>query len=536
MTPAPRVTIAGGGVAGLTAALRLAQRGYRVTVYEQKATLGGALASRESDHGVHLDVYPHMYCNWYRNFWRLLSDVGGDRERLFERVEGYAQLRAGEFPTFTTVADIYSPWHILRNLLSGVGPPADLWVYGYASIDLLAETLQPTVNLDTMSVAGFLDARPYVTEAASAACDTFITRVWGIPSSRASAADFRQYLRYSLADPTPAFWLPRGPALRQVIEPLTAALGRAGVQIVREVQLTHVDCGEGRVNRIGLQRAVRGAGGTWAGTGRRWTEPVEDLILAVPPPALLELVRRGGSGTPIVKLAPQLAEVARLRTVPVPIINLFFTRKLSRIPAEPVGLFASQYCLAFTDISQIWDDVAVFGRETVLAVSASDPDALPGTGPEDDAHAMLSELARFLSFAPGSAWGESPDVDWDRTRYEPNLDAELFVNDAGSDVWRPPADCVEIANLAFAGDQCDNDIGLTTVESAVVTGLHAAAAVVGRRGVGGPVDVIPPPGSLARDATYLWLRYAWAPSTAAASMWSRGRDCLRRAAGQRRDS
>ena len=214
MTEGPRVTIAGGGLAGLTAALRLAQRGYRVKLYEQKPMLGGDLASRASDHGVHLDVYPHMYCNWYRNFWSLLSDAGGDRETLFKRFSGYAQLTAGDFPNFTHARDIYSPWHVLANLCSGIGPPADLWVYGYATIDLLAETLQPTVNLQTMSVDAFLDARSYVTPAAADAYDTFITRVWGIPSYLASAADFRQYLAYSLADPTPAFWLPRVSALR----------------------------------------------------------------------------------------------------------------------------------------------------------------------------------------------------------------------------------------------------------------------------------------------------------------------------------
>ena len=45
MTEAPRVTVAGGGLAGLTAALRLAERGYRVKLYEQKSMLGGNLAS-----------------------------------------------------------------------------------------------------------------------------------------------------------------------------------------------------------------------------------------------------------------------------------------------------------------------------------------------------------------------------------------------------------------------------------------------------------------------------------------------------------
>lgn len=67
MTGRPRVTIAGGGIAGLTAALRLAERGYQVKVYEQNSMLGGDLGSRTAPNGVHHDVYPHMYLNWYHN-------------------------------------------------------------------------------------------------------------------------------------------------------------------------------------------------------------------------------------------------------------------------------------------------------------------------------------------------------------------------------------------------------------------------------------------------------------------------------------
>ena len=36
----PRITIAGGGIGGMAAALSLLQRGYPVTVYEQAAELG----------------------------------------------------------------------------------------------------------------------------------------------------------------------------------------------------------------------------------------------------------------------------------------------------------------------------------------------------------------------------------------------------------------------------------------------------------------------------------------------------------------
>jgi hypothetical protein len=527
MSEAPRVTVVGGGLAGLTAALRLAERGYRVKLYEQKSMLGGDLGSRPGAGGVELDVYPHMYPSWYHNFWRLLSDVtDGDRDERFRPVSGYSQLRRREFPRFEAVTDIYSPRHIFQNLFSGVGPPADMLVFGYATVDLLAERLNPTMSLDNVSVTGFLNARPYMTERAAAACDNFITTVWAIPAYLTSADDYRTYLDYSLAEPEPAFWLARGPAARQVIEPLTAALEAAGVEIVRSVQVARVSCTGARVTEIGLRNCrLDPVSRTWVGSGNGWTEEVDELILAVPPPALLSLVRSGEPGRRIVERTPRLAEVSRLQTQRIPILNLYFRRKLVGIPVEPVGLFESKLSLAFTDISKTWQRVSEFAGKTVLAVSASDPYALPGTDWRDDAFAMLRELAEYLDFHPGTRWGESSDIDWERTRYEPNADAQLFINQTGTDVWRPAAACGGVSNLCFAGDFCANRIGMTTIESAVTTGLEAARVIVERRGIGRPIEIAEPnslPGAL-----YVWLRYAWAPYAFAAKAWSAGSDYVR---------
>src|SRR5258708_39463528 len=75
--PAPggsRVAVVGGGLAGLTAALRLAQSGFAVTVYEAKHTLGGILSANKIN-GVYHDVYPHMFCPWYANFWQVFGAI-----------------------------------------------------------------------------------------------------------------------------------------------------------------------------------------------------------------------------------------------------------------------------------------------------------------------------------------------------------------------------------------------------------------------------------------------------------------------------
>jgi hypothetical protein len=132
-------------------------------------------------------------------------------------------------------------------------------------------------------------------------------------------------------------------------------------------------------------------------------------------------------------------------------------------------------------------------------------------------------LADYLDFHPGAAWKESKDIDWGLTRYEPNSDAQLFVNETGTDAWRPRATSDGIANLSFAGDFCANRIGMTTIESAVTTGLEAARAIVERHG-GRPVEIAAP--DTGANLLYVWLRYAWAPYAYAAKAWSAGSDCV----------
>jgi hypothetical protein len=520
----PAVTIAGGGLSGLTAAMRLAQRGYKVTLYEQKAWLGGNLGSRRMPDGEHLDVYPHMYLDWYANFWALLEDATHQpKEARFAPFSTVQQLSKHAYPKFASLTDMYSPWHMIQNMFSGVGPPADMFVFGYASIDLLAEKFNPTITLDNVDVNAFLNTRPYMTRAASDAFDSFITRVWAIPSYLASAPDFRRYLAYSILSPDPAFWLPTGSGYRQVIEPLVETLEHLRVTIVTETEITGVSCADKRVTQIGLRSTRRDTDtGTWVGAGNERTETVENLLLAVPAGTLSRLVRTpvAPDQQSIVEEAPDIAGIVRLRATQVPIIYLFFKHRLDAIPKEPVGLYGSTLSLAFTDISQTWEDVPAFAGRTVLAVSSSDTSGLPGTTSLADAQAMLQELSEFLPFRPGTKWGESPDIDWEHTKYESNADSQLFINQTGTDAWRPHASSSHISNIYLAGDFCNNDVGMTTIESAVTTGLEAAKVIVRRHRYGDPVKIIPPERNLLYDLGYVWLRYVWAPYAAAASLWS----------------
>lgn len=101
------VAVLGAGVAGLTAALTLARRGYQVTIYEKNEFLGGKLGSCERpigggqtawvSHGFHA-FFPH-----YHNLNRVLDSLGIRRQ--FRAIDDYLILaRDGSAVSFADVA------------------------------------------------------------------------------------------------------------------------------------------------------------------------------------------------------------------------------------------------------------------------------------------------------------------------------------------------------------------------------------------------------------------------------------------------
>ena len=76
------VLVVGGGIAGLSAALELAERGYRVSVREAGPVFGGRLATRELDPGLgrtfRVEHGLHMWFDNYRTFADIRSRLGVD--------------------------------------------------------------------------------------------------------------------------------------------------------------------------------------------------------------------------------------------------------------------------------------------------------------------------------------------------------------------------------------------------------------------------------------------------------------------------
>jgi uncharacterized protein with NAD-binding domain and iron-sulfur cluster len=116
-----RAAIVGGGWAGLSAAVELAQGGIRVTVFEAAKQLGGRARSVEVQ-GHRLDNGQHILVGAYRETLRLMQQVGADPDRLLKRLPLELSFPASQpLPFRLRLPRLPSPWHLAAGLLTARG-------------------------------------------------------------------------------------------------------------------------------------------------------------------------------------------------------------------------------------------------------------------------------------------------------------------------------------------------------------------------------------------------------------------------------
>jgi len=111
-----RVAVVGGGLAGIAAALDLAEAGATVTLYESRSRLGGATYSvRRGDHWI--DNGQHVLlrcCTAYRAF---LARLGVEHLVPIQPRLRIPVLREGKPPAFLRRAPLPAPLHLVPTLL-----------------------------------------------------------------------------------------------------------------------------------------------------------------------------------------------------------------------------------------------------------------------------------------------------------------------------------------------------------------------------------------------------------------------------------
>ncbi|HEY6344063.1 MAG TPA: FAD-dependent oxidoreductase [Bryobacteraceae bacterium] len=509
----PRVHIVGGGISGLVAALRLAQRGYRVIVYEERDVLGGNVGGFEKN-GCRYDVYPHMFGDFYKNFWDLAEgDLRMRRGRDFEPHDTFKILDRGKFPHYIDLLNVAAP---LSNYFSGVASPADVLLGVYSLLDGLSYGHSDDAILDQVGVEGFLRTRPYATKGLAKIHESILLTIWSLHGYEFSTAAYRRFIENSVPMRRPLLWVLTGDLKTKLITPLQKKIESYGGEIrlqTRVKELVLQDLAPWQNGHVAELKIVKTkeVDEKWVQVENPEVETVtidyaagEALILAVPPRALAYLLNEGESR--VVDKLPRLSQVRRLSAEPVPVLHLYFKKKLPHLPKEYVLLRNSSYDLSLLDLSQNWHNNPQVEDQTALCVAASDFYAIPWPmngrhrlagvaaqkrkAVEDQnrevAHArdkakfgVLRELYRYLPvFNPGQRWhDQESDIDWEKTDFESNFDRMLFCNVVGDKEWQPVTHYDQIPNLFFAGDCTVNRVRIATVESAIVSGLNAARGV-----------------------------------------------------------
>ena len=126
MKPDPRVAVVGAGWAGLSAAVELAARGARVTVFEAAPEIGGRARSlnwsvKSPDGGVQevqIDNGQHLLVGAYQETLALLERLGGFESQLFKRMPFTLSSDRG---LRFKASDANAPWHLVHGLLRARG-------------------------------------------------------------------------------------------------------------------------------------------------------------------------------------------------------------------------------------------------------------------------------------------------------------------------------------------------------------------------------------------------------------------------------
>ena len=538
------VAVVGGGIAGITAAVKLYQQGFDVTIFEKGTSLGGNLSSSSIDNtGIARDIYPHIFGDWYKEFWYLLeNDLKLQRKDWFVRRD---KIRIAMIPAdtsgltgfdkvdFATLATPTSLSNLTNDFFSTILSQRDMFLFGYTYLDLVSV---PRLGkhlkvLNELDVTGYLYSRPFVDNEIADFHDDILKVIWSMPTNQTSAKAYQTLIRHTLTFPneTPFAWLMKRPLsmlMDEITGWLTTRKGENGerirVELGAEVNELILDPADERV-RLRLKQ----------GDGQK-SATFRYVVVAMPPRNAVNLILPASGSDCLVTRQPSLARLREAETGRIPVVYLSFHEDflarhrsdLSALPKELTGFrrakasdrtppmsVDNEYDISMLNLTGLWDVDPFdpirkdFAPETkphagpVLVIAASHSTAIQARGPDEgddngeaQGFAMLTKLQEYLPFFnPGIRWGDtrSSCVNWDRTRVVTNSNYLLFLNDVDADEWRPRAKIDNVKNVFFAGDYCRTDVDMATVEAAVQSGVLAAQALQATAGAGNPIQLQP---------------------------------------------
>ncbi len=432
----PRVVVVGGGWAGLSSALALAERGAEVRVIEKRAILGGRAYSyraREAGHAV--DNGQHLLMGCYGAALDFLRRIGAEDRIEIQPHLSVPFLHPDRGLAIFRCAAAPSPLHLTVGALryAHLAPRERMaLLVGGMRIALVYRGGSGATVSQALAAAGQNDNQR------TCFWNPLAIAVLNELPERASADLFAEVLRrvFFARAAASRIVFPRVGLSELCAEPAARAIEARGGVIEMGPAAHGVMVENGRVTGLMIE-------------GHR-VIPADAVILAVPPPALAALL-----GEQHAK-ASGVGDLSAFKTAPIVSVHLWFRAS-----------FASPRMAGFLDGPIHWLFTPPMQPESGRYVSlvASGAHELSPKPPDEILAIARRELARYQPQTRELELADSLVV---------KENAATYAATPGEQANRPQTRTA-LPNLFLAGDWTDTGLP-ATLESAVVSGDRAAAA------------------------------------------------------------
>lgn len=439
------VVILGGGLSGLSAAVALARKRYRVTLVEHRPTLGGRASSFvDPTTGDVVDNGQHLMLGCYHATRRYLATVGSDHLAELQPSLSLSFVRPGHPPALLSCPRLPAPGHVFVGLLRlktlSWKDRISLLRVGSAIVSTNPEKER---RLDAMTVTEWLSSLDQSIEARKVLWDVLaIGSLNGDPES-VSALMFFRVLRAAFlgAREHSSFLVPRAG-----LTPLFAEPGQAFVESKGGCVLTGV-------RALSIQREGRRIGGVVCTGGR--VLKGRAVVSALPPDALEKIL--GGEGP-----ARSFGfTFDRYRPSAIISVNVWIDREV---------MHELMVATLDTTIHWLFNRSAMLGRrrsgQHVCAVISA-ASALADMPNDELVRLTMEDIGRVIPAARGSVVRRALVIKEKRATFSPH---------PGMDSVRPGAR-TSINNLYLAGDWTATGYP-ATIEGAILSGETVAEAVM----------------------------------------------------------
>ncbi|MCI3927819.1 FAD-dependent oxidoreductase [Streptomyces sp. AN091965] len=461
---APRAAVVGGGIAGLTAATALAERGVRVTLYEREAQLGGRVAgwpTRLAD-GTTATMSRgfHAFFRQYYNLRALLRRTdpllsglvglpdyplrhGSGRQDGFRHVPRTPPLSA---LGFVALSESFTPRDLTRMRPRAALPLLDVRV--------------PEVyeRLDLVSAHDFLEAINFPAAARHLAFEVFSRSFFADPRELSAAEMALMFHVYFLGSSEGLlFDVPGEPFPQALWDPVAERLGRLCARVLTGTAVH------------GVSALPAGGFTVSAASGE---EPYDAVVLALDPAGLRSVVSRSES------LGDERwrERVARLRTAPPFLVSRLWLD--GPVRADRPGFLGTSGFGPLDNVSVLdrWEgEAARWAARTGGSVVELHAYALPE-------HADRATTQKELQSELHRLYPETSRYRVVDARHEWRADCPLFP--LGGHAERPGVG-TPTPGLVVAGDAVRTGLPVALMERAATSGFLAANTLLRRWGLRG---------------------------------------------------